>query len=133
MAVVRWSKPPLGWLKLNVDASFVSATTPIGIGAICRDSDGSCLGGFQHSDSSVGSAKHAELVALFLGLQFAIQHHFSPLILETDCFELVQAVSGTSMDHSEFGFLISDLRELLLESNSRLIHVKEVPTLLHIL
>ena len=35
-----WSLPPDGWIKLNVDASFVDATGCAGAGMVARDSEG---------------------------------------------------------------------------------------------
>jgi len=35
-----WVRPPDGWVKLNVDASFVAATGCAGTGVVARDSTG---------------------------------------------------------------------------------------------
>ncbi|XP_024179300.1 uncharacterized protein LOC112185289 [Rosa chinensis] len=110
---VRWKKPPIGMIKLNVDAAFSTVDGSIGVGGVFRDFEGSCFGGFRHTLPTASSARHAELVALLMGVQLAISHQFVPLIVETDCQDLVQAVVNDSLDHSVLGYLSGDLREAL--------------------
>ncbi|XP_061998936.1 uncharacterized protein LOC133716234 [Rosa rugosa] len=112
-------------IKLNVDAAFCNVGGSVGVGGVFRDFAGSCLGGFRHTFPAVSSARHAELVALLVGVQLAITHQFFPLIVETDCQDLVQAMTHDSLDHSELGYLLSDLREALqLASFAQVHHVR---------
>lgn len=39
-----WQKPPIGWLKVNMDGAFVVSEQLGGIGVIIRDDEGSCVG-----------------------------------------------------------------------------------------
>jgi hypothetical protein len=39
----RWTRPPAGWGKLNVDGSYVEATKEGGAGTILRDEAGSIV------------------------------------------------------------------------------------------
>ncbi|KAM0918318.1 hypothetical protein ACQ4PT_008892 [Festuca glaucescens] len=41
--VKKWSKPPLGWVKLNVDGSWIEEGHKGGTGMILRDEEGSIL------------------------------------------------------------------------------------------
>ncbi|KAL6193552.1 hypothetical protein ACLB2K_034636 [Fragaria x ananassa] len=52
-------------------------------------------------------------MALLAGVQVAIQHNLYPLTIETDCLVLVSAFTSGSLDDSELGFLIEDLRASL--------------------
>ncbi|PRQ30072.1 putative ribonuclease H-like domain-containing protein [Rosa chinensis] len=97
-------------------------TTRTGLGGVFRDHIGLFLHGFRHSIMTANSAKHAELLALLLGVQTALANHLTPLIVETDCLELVTALSSSSLDHSDLGFLLADLRELLHEALDACVH-----------
>ncbi|XP_024200290.1 uncharacterized protein LOC112203576 [Rosa chinensis] len=63
---VRWKKPPIGMIKLNVDAAFSNVDGNVDVGGVFRDFEGSCLGGFRHTLPAASSARHAELVALLV-------------------------------------------------------------------
>ncbi|KAL6130170.1 hypothetical protein ACLB2K_068551 [Fragaria x ananassa] len=118
---VSWQKS--GMVKLNVDAAFDNPNSLTGIGVIFRDADGIFLNGFQHSLPNAASLRHAELHALML--EYALSYHLVSLIVETDCQELVYAITGHSLDHFDLGFLISDLKQLLQQTDSAILcHVK---------
>ncbi|XP_024178589.1 uncharacterized protein LOC112184556 [Rosa chinensis] len=87
----KWTKPPVGYVKMNVDAAFDETSRCIGLGGVFRDHIGLFLHGFRHSVMTANSAKHAGLLALLLGVQTALENHLTPLIVETDCLELVTA------------------------------------------
>lgn len=60
----KWKPPPLGFVKLNVDASFNLVSGEAGLNTgVFRDSQGTFLGGFTGFQVSVSSAKHGELLA----------------------------------------------------------------------
>lgn len=40
---VMWKKPPVGWMKVNTDAAFVSATGEGAGGAVVRNLEGEIL------------------------------------------------------------------------------------------
>ncbi|PRQ36219.1 putative ribonuclease H-like domain-containing protein [Rosa chinensis] len=111
--LTQWKKPPIGFIKLNVDAAFCLDSGITGLGGVFRDHEGVVLGGFRHTVMVSSSARHAELLALLLGVQLAIDQHLTLVIVETDCMDLVQAISSSSLDQLELGFLIDDLRNLV--------------------
>ncbi|XP_061999057.1 uncharacterized protein LOC133716362 [Rosa rugosa] len=109
----KWKKPPVGFIKLNVDAAFdQTSCRAAGLGGVFRDHIGAFLHGFRHTIIVAHSARHVELLALVLGVQLAVDNHLTPLLVETDCLDLVSALSS-SLDSSELGFLLADLRVLL--------------------
>ena len=107
---------------MNVDASFHQATGAAGLGGIFRDSSGIFLGDFTAYISSVSSASHGELLALLLGVREAHSHHFVPLVVETDCLVLVQALYSGSLESSELSFLLTDLRHALTAASAATLH-----------
>ncbi|KAL6175960.1 hypothetical protein ACLB2K_052598 [Fragaria x ananassa] len=121
----RWSKPSVGFVKLNIDAAFDPNSGKAGLGRVFCDHDRYCLGAFTKFIVSASSPQHSELLAVLEGVRWARVHHLLPLVVETDCQVLVQAVQSGSMDYSSIGFLLSDLRDSLrLAFNARLIFVK---------
>ncbi len=48
---------------------------------------------------------------LLVGVQIVVQRSFTPVIIETDYLVLVSAIGDGSLDNSELGFLLNDLRE----------------------
>ncbi|KAL6129351.1 hypothetical protein ACLB2K_072702 [Fragaria x ananassa] len=112
-------------VKLNVDVAFDIPNSLTGVGGVFRHANGTFLRGFQHSLPHAASIRHAELHVLIKGLEYALSDHLVPLIVETDCQELVYAIIGHSLDHSDLGFLISDLKQLLQQVDSAILcHVR---------
>lgn len=50
--MVRWSPPPLGWVKCNTDGSVRGSDRLAACGGVCRDSNGQWLLGFSHNSGS---------------------------------------------------------------------------------
>ncbi|KAL6134614.1 hypothetical protein ACLB2K_066843 [Fragaria x ananassa] len=122
---IKWQKLMIGVIKLNVDAAFDSPTSQVGLGGVFRDANGSFLWGFRHSLSCAASTKHAELLSLIMGMECALSHGLEPVVVEIDYLELVQGVTGQSLEFYELGFLILDLRQLLIQANfAKVVHVQ---------
>ncbi|KAL6202258.1 hypothetical protein ACLB2K_025970 [Fragaria x ananassa] len=96
-----------------MNAAYNNVSGMAGLGGVFRDHTGSCLGIFMQGAISAHSALHGELMALLAEVQVAIQHNLHPLTIESDCPVLVSALTNGSLDDSELGFLIEDLRESL--------------------
>ncbi|XP_024196347.1 uncharacterized protein LOC112199586 [Rosa chinensis] len=107
-----------------MDAAFDQLSCRAGLGGVFRDHNGAFLFGFRHTFAAAHFARHAELLALVLGVQLAIDNHLTPLLVETDCLDLVSTISSSSLDLSELGFLLVDLRVLLHDAqNARVLKV----------
>ncbi|KAL6125683.1 hypothetical protein ACLB2K_073737 [Fragaria x ananassa] len=96
--MIKWEKRMVGVIKLNVDAAFDSPTSQVGLGGVFKDANGSFQWGFGHSLSCVASAKHAELLALIIRMACALSHDLVPVVVETNCLELVQGVTGQYLE-----------------------------------
>ncbi|KAL6129489.1 hypothetical protein ACLB2K_072839 [Fragaria x ananassa] len=114
-ALVCWQRPLKGFVKLNVDASFNHSDGTTGLGGVFRDHTGNCLGVFSTFLYQSSSPSHGELLALLKGVQIARTSGFVPLLIETDCQVLVEAVSTGSLDGSDLGYLLEDLRVGLIK------------------
>ncbi|KAL4383219.1 hypothetical protein GQ457_15G014810 [Hibiscus cannabinus] len=91
----QWSKPPLGWVKANVDASVDLAVGKAAIGGVFRDELGSWLGGFAR-DTGHCSALLIELWVVHDCLYLAWSLNFRRLVLETDCMEVIRMLKFPS-------------------------------------
>lgn len=91
-----WVAPSAGWLKMNVDASFIS-THRAATGGIIRDHSGVLIRAF--SEKIVApSPLCAELFAILSGLNLASDHHCTHLILESDCKHAVDLIKSSRPD-----------------------------------
>ena len=64
---VRWEKPSLGWVKLNIDRSFDASLGSVGGGGLIRDDRGNWVMGFTRKIENANSFI-AEIWALRDGL-----------------------------------------------------------------
>ncbi|RLN35955.1 hypothetical protein C2845_PM03G35050 [Panicum miliaceum] len=67
-----WVSPPDGWVKINVDASFVAATGCAGTGVVARDSTGKIKLTAWRALFNCSSAVEAEAQACVEGIRLAI-------------------------------------------------------------
>ena len=81
-----WQKPPLGYMKLNVDEGFRDGQGTFG--GVLRDDEGNVKWGFS-GKSSAGDALHAELIAMKIGLQALLDKNCSRILVETDSSQTV--------------------------------------------
>lgn len=116
---VRWSKPPLGWHKLNTDGSFVGAHGLAGCGGVIRDSEGCWIEGFAMSINTTSSIS-AELWALREGLRLCINAHLRSVEIEIDASAVISFLASNTNTNGDPSALIDDCRDLLRQ----LPHVK---------
>jgi hypothetical protein len=64
----RWKKPPMGWVKLNTDASFCHKSGAGGAGAVARGAVGEVLFAACSPLGRCNSPKDAESKAALFGL-----------------------------------------------------------------
>uniref|UniRef100_I1NL00 RNase H type-1 domain-containing protein n=1 Tax=Oryza glaberrima TaxID=4538 RepID=I1NL00_ORYGL len=83
-----WTPPPMGWVKANVDGSFIQSSEAASAGIVIRDHTGSVLLTSWRIISHCGSAEEAEATACWEGVNLAAEWVKKPLILETDCANL---------------------------------------------
>lgn len=119
-----WRKPPINWVKLNVDDSCEGPSGAIGAGSIIWDHVGSWQVGFTQNIGR-GSSYLAEIWGAYTGLELAISVRFSNVILESDSLELVNLLNNPgyiTLEHlgcNLFNCIITLLSKL---SNFQIIH-----------
>ncbi|KAL4304528.1 hypothetical protein GQ457_10G007360 [Hibiscus cannabinus] len=82
--LMSWQRPPLEWVKVNVDAAVNVFDQRAVVGGVFRDSDGEWLFGFTQSIGSC-SVLLAELWAIFEALCRAWAKGYRYVELESDC------------------------------------------------
>ncbi|KAK9036869.1 hypothetical protein V6N11_021793 [Hibiscus sabdariffa] len=81
-----WSRPPLGWICLNVDGTVSPSTGMGSASGLFRDNDGRWLLGFGKL-LGVTSPLIAELWAIYVGLKIAWDNGFEYIQIQSDCLE----------------------------------------------
>ena len=112
LALDVWLPPQSGYLKLNVDASVLSGSDHIGIGAIIWDEKGRILGAVAKSVEGTFSPFLAECMALREGLMIAKELESVTLVVETDAINVVSTVSN-NLEFSLEGPILEDVKQLL--------------------
>ncbi|KAL4272876.1 hypothetical protein GQ457_13G021790 [Hibiscus cannabinus] len=90
-----WSRPPLGWVKVNADASVNLADGKASIGCVIRDEHGNWIRGFARNVGRC-SVLFAELWAVHDSLVQAWYLDFRRVIIETDCLEVIRILTRSS-------------------------------------
>ncbi|XVE53745.1 hypothetical protein DITRI_Ditri03aG0027400 [Diplodiscus trichospermus] len=93
-----WVAPPVGYFKLNTDASFLSADRRATCGIVLRDCLGQPIISASKGISGVSSVLHAELLAVLFGLEVIHQHGWLVQQVETDSLLSIQEINKGS-DH----------------------------------
>jgi hypothetical protein len=79
----KWSKPPPGAAKLNVDGSFLS--NGAGVGMILRDHTGQVIFTACRSLNHCRDATEAELMAIEEGIMLVMQWSTLKIMVESGC------------------------------------------------
>jgi ribonuclease HI len=111
----RWSRPPVGMLKMNCDASFkAEAESNTGSwGFIIRDNDGDVVLIGRGRINHLLSAFHAEVIAGLQGVQAALNVGIRRLILQTDSLMLQQELTSVMPCARPEGGLMNEMKSLV--------------------
>lgn len=83
---------------------------------VLRDASGKIIFSACRYLSSFGEALETELLACSEGLDLALRQSQLPTVIETDCLQLLAAVSSTAQDRSPFMHIISEIKQLAKQS-----------------
>ncbi|KAL3355755.1 hypothetical protein AABB24_016765 [Solanum stoloniferum] len=121
---ISWSFPPFGYIKINVDGSFMPNSGLAGYGGIARDDRGRWLGGFVGRLGVVTkSCLTAELWAIHGGLTVAKNFNLTNVIIETDSNEaLMLMIKREAVDNHPDYNVIKECRRLMLELGVSIMH-----------
>lgn len=120
----RWFPPPVGALKLNVDASLFKGANTFSVGMVLRDHNGEFLAGKNLSFLSPDSVFEAEAIGAKEALSWikeqGLQNH--RILLESDSLMVVRGLTGRVLNLLEVGEVLDQCKILLNELTSTSIH-----------
>lgn len=106
-----WTKPPMGWVKVNVDAA-VFQDGSIGVGSVVRDMYGQFLSARCRRVNVAWQAREAEAIGLKEALSWVKTMNITHCIFETDSKTLAAACNGKPGE-AYFGIIIQDCIRLM--------------------
>ncbi|CAN1176014.1 Putative ribonuclease H protein At1g65750 [Linum perenne] len=109
---VGWTKPPFGWVKLNIDGSYTEDNNSMAVGGLLRDAQGEWVTGFTNKLGR-GSAIQAELTAIRDGLSLVWVLGFRKVQAESDCLEAVEMMTCMEFQNHPHAVLGYEIKELL--------------------
>ena len=113
VADYQWARPNSGWLKLNVDASFIQETNHGAWGAVLRDTNGAVIGSAWNTITNCASAEAAEAEACLEGIRDTMQFIDRPVVIESDRVNVIQQISSKDFNRSPIGSLCREIQSLL--------------------
>jgi ribonuclease HI len=114
----------MGWVKLSVDGSYKSKNGTAGCCMILPDADRQIIFSVCQFLPICVEAIEAELCAWREGLELALVRSDLPIIVESDCSQVVAAAQEKTGDPSPYLNIISDIK--LLASQSRVCNFVKV-------
>jgi ribonuclease HI len=110
--VKKWSKPPLGWVKLSCDGSVKTEDGTTRDGMVLRDETGSVIFCACHL-LACDDPLEAEARACEEGLRLALEQSNKPIIMESDCYSLLSVGQTKTMDRSNLMHLMEEIKSLV--------------------
>ncbi|KAG8491289.1 hypothetical protein CXB51_014550 [Gossypium anomalum] len=126
-AVQKWEKPPVGSVKINVDATVLNNKT--GFKVIIRDCDGFVLGGGSGFKKDLMTTEWMELYAFEEGLNLARSLDIDNVIFETDYASLVNKFKKRKADNTIIGHRTNEIHktlELFAEVSSNAVDIDDL-------
>ncbi|XP_019240855.1 PREDICTED: uncharacterized protein LOC109220844 [Nicotiana attenuata] len=94
---VAWHKPHTNFYKLNIDGAFNEKENLGSLVGVFRNHNGHWIAGFQHHCPAILPLQ-TKLEALKEGLNIVFTKGFTPLIIETDATEVVNAPAEAAVN-----------------------------------
>lgn len=92
----QWHPPEGDAIKLNVDVAIPDSSTSFGISLVARDSSGSCIWWGRKVLYGRPQPSDGEAMAVFLGVQVALDRAWRRVIIETDCYPIFYYLTHSS-------------------------------------
>uniref|UniRef100_A0ACD5Y6I0 Uncharacterized protein n=1 Tax=Avena sativa TaxID=4498 RepID=A0ACD5Y6I0_AVESA len=105
----RWSRPPNGTIKLNVDGSFSAIASNVGTGMVLRDHNGAIkLSACRFPESCM-----TPLEACKEGIGLVLEFFNEPCIVEMDFPGAISMIKTAGTDRSTYTFIVQEIKRLM--------------------
>ena len=108
----RWTAPPPGFYKINVDGATDGRRSLSSVGAVIRDCRGMVVAARSKVMNGMYEAETTEAIAVEEGDLLASERELNQVIIESDSLSVVHAVN-TSSNIGELGSFIQGITGLL--------------------
>ncbi|KAI5010582.1 hypothetical protein ZWY2020_012719 [Hordeum vulgare] len=119
--VKRWTKPQIGWVKLNCDGSF-DERERAGSGMVLRDNNGDIIFSSCRQLFSCRDPLEAELGACMEGLSLALSQTNLPIAIELDSVVAVKLIQASDLDRSFYFSLVPEIKHLMSLRETSITH-----------
>ncbi|KAB2597616.1 hypothetical protein D8674_000536 [Pyrus ussuriensis x Pyrus communis] len=103
-----WTKPPLGFLKVNVDGAWSESLKSGEVGVVVRHEHGNFVAASTKTFEHVSSPLLIEAFAVREGLLLAVQWGLHNIIIKSDSFQIVFALQKGPLNSSLIGHIVED-------------------------
>ena len=117
-----WKPPRPDFLKCNVDATVPDNNFSAGFGAFIRNHKGEFIAAKATPISFRPTVRECEALAICDAIHWIANRREVKVIFETDAKVVVDAIYNPTIDDSEFGDVIKDIRRMLNENRNFSVH-----------
>nr|KYP36545.1 hypothetical protein KK1_042329 [Cajanus cajan] len=110
---LQWKKPHVGTFTCNIDAALFQDSSYFGYSMCIRNDHGQFLTAKTGWAHSLPPVHEAEATALLTAIQWIENLSLTHVTIESDCKSVLDALSRTQSQHSEYGSLLNKCRGLL--------------------
>ena len=98
--------------KLNFDAARLDGFNQVGLGVVCRDSQGHVFAALSQKVGPVQSVEMAEVLVARRAVVFARELSFFEVQIEGDCLRIIQALQASNRCYTLYGHIIDETKRL---------------------
>lgn len=110
---LKWEPPPFSCYKLNMDRVTFFDMQKTGVVFIVRDHKGQVLLAASIFESIVNENETIEVIVVLRSLQLCLQQGFSNLIIESDCFILMERLNVVQEPHTILDNILLEIKHIM--------------------
>ncbi|KAK2665216.1 hypothetical protein Ddye_003790 [Dipteronia dyeriana] len=107
--IVSWSPSPIGYFKINTDATLSFSDKISGIGVVIRDSGGRVMACLCGNARGFYEPQIAKAKVILRGFLLALETGLYPAILESDDLSVVNLIKAKEIPSLDVGVVIHDI------------------------
>ncbi|XP_059461945.1 uncharacterized protein LOC132190935 [Corylus avellana] len=112
---VTWVPPPVGYVKINWDASIINSQHQMGVGVIVRDHTGKAMAMLCATKRSITNAPTVEAIGAWLAVDYAQRMGYQNVVFEGDALEIVRALNKEEDCWTTYGQIVNTAKEEIVK------------------